>query len=129
MLRPLLRKSLHSLWYTTSVSQSRCSSQATVSIQENIKNKRKRAQLGGGQKRIDAQHKKVRCVASKFIVVWVFIFLSIVGKFKTLHNFIPNSAVQVKVTTIFGINVNCKFCLCKIFLFKVLCIWSNILRN
>ncbi|XP_076805550.1 propionyl-CoA carboxylase beta chain, mitochondrial-like [Clavelina lepadiformis] len=67
MLRPLLRKSLHSLWYTTSVSQSRCSSQATVSIQENIKNKRKRAQLGGGQKRIDAQHKKGKLTARERI--------------------------------------------------------------
>ena len=37
----------------------RCSSQVSQTIQQNIENKRAKAKLGGGQSRIDAQHKKV----------------------------------------------------------------------
>ncbi|XP_026691031.2 propionyl-CoA carboxylase beta chain, mitochondrial [Ciona intestinalis] len=47
----------------------RASSQASLSIQENIKNKRKLAKLGGGQKRIDAQHKKGKLTARQRIEV------------------------------------------------------------
>ena len=44
------------------LSSVRSSSKLAVSIQESIENKRAKAKLGGGQHRIDAQHKKVKLV-------------------------------------------------------------------
>nr|CAB3264689.1 propionyl-CoA carboxylase beta chain, mitochondrial [Phallusia mammillata] len=49
------------------VAHTRCSYQSTLPIKDNIKEKRKRAMLGGGQHRIDAQHKRGKLTARERI--------------------------------------------------------------
>lgn len=56
----------------------RSSSKLAVSIQENIEKKRAKAKLGGGQHRIDAQHKKVcMLIALSFKLCFSFYFIPV----------------------------------------------------
>lgn len=63
MQRDLLQ---HCRWYSVS----------HLSVKERIEKKRKAALVGGGQQRIDAQHKKVKTTWSKHDITFVFLCLA-----------------------------------------------------
>lgn len=62
MIRWIVKKKFvftNSLQFTQLYSVRNCYAQHTLRVMKEIKNKRQEALLGGGQKRIDDQHRKV----------------------------------------------------------------------
>ena len=60
--------------FSSLVFATRTSSQHGLSIQQHIEKKRKRAKLGGGQHRIDAQHNKVLHFCFAMCFCWMLVF-------------------------------------------------------